>query len=252
MATFKEREPRAAAQAKRKFTNNSDNHNPNPKKQRVIDLHNPASHPSVQQSPYLEPYRPLVDKLKPRYQLKHMSVMPSTKVSQHVDKALNHLSRFNLWDQAVLPGVIFLTAKSVASVKLITIIELVRRRIGEGGQKWYQYNVLSETEDDRPPLHHQQQTIMDRSVVEDTYMAIDDRQEREEGENDDDDNDDYFETSVLAAQTIHEQATSPPTPFHKRLMAIFISRVPLDEIKNLPNIGYQTNEHDIADLRKKV
>lgn len=254
MATFEEGEPRAEGQAKRKFTNNSDNHDPTPKKQRVTDLHIPVSHPSNHQSPSLGPYRPLLDKLKPRYEVKHMSVMPSTKISKHVDKALDHLSRFSIWDQSVLPGVVLLTAKSVSSGKLISITELVRRRIGEGMQRWYQYNVLSETEDDQPPLQHQQQhTMMDRSVVEDTFMAIDSHQEHQEGQDDeDDDKDDYFETSVVAAQTIHEQATNPPAIIHKRLMAVFISRVPLEEIRNLPNIGYQTNEDGIASLRKRT
>lgn len=249
-------EPRTTAQAKRKYAI-SDSHDPNPKKPRVADLHPPASHPSnhlQSQSQSLEPYRPLLDRLKPRYEVKHMSVMPSTKTSSHITKALEHLSRFSVWDQSVLPGVILLTAKSVASSKLITISEVVRRRIGESEQKWYQYNVLNETTgDSQQPLQrqHQAAAMMNRSVVEDTYMLTGGHQESNAEDGGADDQDNYFETSAAAAPTVYEQAVHPLITKPKPLLAVFFSRVPLEELKILPNIGAQTNEEHIEYLRKR-
>ncbi|KAK4214636.1 hypothetical protein QBC37DRAFT_420688 [Rhypophila decipiens] len=249
MAAFVAPEPRNSAKAKRKFAS-SGCHDPNPKKPRVADIHAPASHPSHLPSQSLEPFRPLLDRLKLRYEVKPMSVMPSTKIGSHITKVIDHLSRFSPWDQAVLPGVVLLTAKSVASAKLIGIAEVVRRRIEEGEQKWYQYNVLNETEfvDQPPPplQRHPQSTAIDLSVVEDTFMAADNAGD----ENEDDDDDDYFER-LVAATTIHEQAVNPTVIKHKPLMAVFISRVPLGELKSLPNIGLQSNEGKIEYLRKK-
>ena len=242
MATLSGVHSQAPVQTKRKYAS-SETHDPIPKKQRVVA---PVPQPSN-----LDAFHPFLAKLKPKYEVKHMSVMPSTKEATHITKALDHLSRFSVWDQSVLPGVVLLTAKSVASGKLITIAEIVRRRIGECEQKWYQYNVLNEAESGpQLQLQHQQQqqpTMIERSVVEDTFMAIDGG----EGSKADDDDDDYFETSVVAAPTIHEQAVNPVVVKYKQLMAVFISRVPLDELKPLRNIGFQTNEDYIAHLRKK-
>lgn len=239
MATLSGAHSQAPVKTKRKYAA-SETHDPIPKKQRVVA---PIPQPSN-----LDAFQPFLAKLKPNYEVKHMSVMPSTKEATHITKALDHLSRFSVWDQSVLPGVVLLTAKSVASGKLITIAEIIRRRIGEYEQKWYQYNVLNEAESD-PQLHlqHQQPAVIECSVVEDTVMAIDDA----EGPKADDDDDDYFETSVVAAPTIHEQAVNPVVVKYKQLMAVFISRVPLDELKSLRNIGFQTNEDYIAHLRKK-
>lgn len=239
MATLSRVHPHAPVKTKRKYAS-SETHDPIPKKQRVVA---PVPQPSN-----LDTFQPFLAKLKPNYEVKHMSVMPSTKEATHITKVLDHLSRFSVWDQSVLPGVVLLTAKSVASGKLITIAEIVRRRIGESEQKWYQYNVLNEAESD-PQLQQQQPAqpaMIERSVVEDTYMAIDDT----EGSKGDDD-DDYFETPVIAAPTIHEQAVNPVVIKYKQLMAVFISRVPLDELRCLRNIGFQTNEDFIEHLRKR-
>ncbi|KAK0614998.1 hypothetical protein B0T17DRAFT_540796 [Bombardia bombarda] len=221
-------------------------------------------------SPYLQLHEPLLARLSPKYNVKAMSVMPSTSISKHVDKALQHLGRFSVWDRSVAPGVVLLSAKAGASTKLITISELIRRRIGESEQKWYQYNVLSETESAVPlPTPTQQQQLQlqlqqadEQSVVEDTFMAVDGgaksasaiAETEHGGSNTNDKNnshaDDYFETSNL--MTIHDRALEPPRVRHTTYMSVLVSRVPLDELRSLRNIGLQTNEHQIESLRKKM
>ncbi|KAK4192352.1 hypothetical protein QBC35DRAFT_484994 [Podospora australis] len=185
-------------------------------------------------TPYTKVYSPLLSVLSQNYEVKPMTVLPSTSIAKHVEKALSHLSRFSAWDQQVLPGVVLLCAKSAASSKLITISELIRRRIGETEQKWFQYNVLSDD-----TVCEETRTGEDE-VVEDTFMDLDGDGRKKEGE--------YFETSVFREKTIHEQAVEGPVKVrYKAHLTILLSRVPLEELKGG---GLQTNEHHIELLRR--
>jgi hypothetical protein len=166
-----------------------------------------------------------------------MSVMPSTTISKHVDRALEYLGRSSAWDQNVLPGVVLLCARAGASAKLITISELVRRRIGESEQKWFQYNLLSETVKEEAA-----QPGADVSVVEDTFMNVD------RGEGEEEPEDEYFET---IAPMIHERAVQRPKLRYKAHMTVLLSRVPLDELKTERNVSVQTNEQHIEYLRRR-
>jgi len=198
------------------------------KKQRVAI----TTDPTATASHYFILYEPILARLRPKYEVKTMSIMPSTSIKKHVDKALEHLGRFSAWDQSVLPGVVFFSATLNASNKLVTIGELVRRRIGESEQKWYQYNVLNETECEEKP-----------SVVEETFMAMDGVDT-----GNDSNEEDYFET---LKPTIHDQAAAPVKIRRKSYISTLFSRVPLDEIKSLPGISLQTNEANIDLLRRK-
>lgn len=189
-------------------------------------------------SSYSQVYGQLLGKLDHKFEVKTMSVMPSTSISKHVDRALEHLGRFNPWDHTVLPGVVLLCAKSTASSKLVTISELVRRRIGESEQKWFQYNVLKEMVLEEPAPAPAPEGP---SVVEDTFMAA------EEG-NEEAADDDYFETS---RPTVHEQAVQPAKVRYTSHLSVLLSRVPLDELETEPYISMQTNEQVIEYLQKK-
>lgn len=221
--------------AKRKFF--SDNNDLLPKKRRATE-----PHPDIQTQnqttigSYSQIYNPLLVKLDRKFDIKTLSVMPSTSINKHVDRALEHLGRFNPWDQAVLPGVVLLCAKSAASSKLITISELIRRRIGESEQKWFQYNVLNEMIVEEPMI-----TAGEPSVVEDTYMAV-------EGDDEEVAENEYFETRQ---PTIHEQAVQPAKVRYKSHLTVLLSRVPLDDLKTEPYVAVQTNEQMIEHLQKK-
>ncbi|KAL2178264.1 uncharacterized protein P884DRAFT_258344 [Thermothelomyces heterothallicus CBS 202.75] len=225
---------------KRKF--HSDSNERSPKKRRAEE---PRSHTQAQEWPqhpistvgdYSRIHNSILAKLRPKFEVRTMSVMSSTSISKHVDHALEHLGRFSPWDRAVLPGVVLLCAKSSASSKLITIAELIKRRIGESEQKWFQYNVPKETVETEPLPG-----TKEPSVVEDTFMAAD-REDRESTD------DECFETFP---QTIHEQAVQPAKIRYKAHIVVILSRVPLEELKSEPNISVQTNEQHIDYLRRK-
>ncbi|KAK4466501.1 hypothetical protein QBC42DRAFT_259048 [Cladorrhinum samala] len=231
--------PIPMAAAKRKSPSDDYGHAESLKKRRTVETSNPKPSPT-RTSPYMQVYNPILDTLKSKYEVKAMSVIPSTSINKHVDKALQHLGRFSAWDQKVLPGTVLLCAKSTTSNKLITIAELIRRRIGETEQKWYQYNVLSETICEEPA----QGAAEDISVVEETIMAVG-------GEDDDgDDEAPAFET-MRPKKTIHELAVEPPKIRYQAYMTVLLSRVPLEELRNIPSVSLQTNEQHVEQLRKK-
>jgi len=219
--------------SKRKHT--SDGDVPALKKPRIAitnDSSPAASH-------YFLTYEPILERLRTKYNVKTMSVMPSTSIKKHVDKALEHLGYFSAWDETVLPGVVFFSAKLAASNKLITIAELVRRRIGESEQKWYQYNLLGETECEAAVTEAP-------SVVGAISLRV-----GRKGSGLGDSIGDYFEKmDATTSPSIHDRALSGIKTQPKSYLSIFFSRVPLSEIRAIPDILLQTNEETVELLPK--
>ncbi len=195
-----------------------------PKKKRV------AIDPSEYQSPSLEPYRPLLAALQTKYEVQPMSVVSSTSISKHINKALAHLGRFSFLDDSVLPGVVLLYAKSKAANKVVTVAETIRRRIAEGDQKWYQYNVLYEIASPAGPES-------EPSMIEDTMLVDEDDGQEEKN----------IEST---GPTIFESAVEPAELKNQSIMSVFISRVPIAELLPFCSTGAQTNAHDVEKKRK--
>jgi len=237
---------------KRKFV--GDANDENRKKQRRAALEGPAGNqPSASAtqneantSPYAQVYNPILTKLVGKYDVKPMSVMSSTSISHHVDRALQHLGKFSMWDKSVLPGVVLLVARAGTTGKAITIAEVIRRRIGESEQKWFQYNVLGETASVVGVSTQGAGIGGEVSVVEDTNMGEAQREDGDGGEEEE-----FFETMQPLMPAIHQQAVHPAKIRHKAHMVIILSRVPINELNAEPNISLQTNQDQIEYLRKK-
>lgn len=191
-----------------------------------------------------EPLQSLFSDLSPKYDIKSLSVISSSSISKRVDSALQHLSRFDLYDSSILPGIVLLYARSNSANKLITIAETVRRRIHEGGQKWYQYNRLYEMEwaARQPQTSTANPTTRDKkpvvTLVEDTIMSVE-GQDQEDDEEDDD-----FETMqprTVFERAVHGEERVRPTA----CMSIFLSRIPVPELKTMENFAVQSNEEHI-------
>ena len=204
----------------------------------------------------LQPLSGFVADLQPKYEVRTLSVLSSTSIAKRVDAILKHLGRFHPWDPTVLPGVILLYARSAAVNKLITIAETVRRRIHEGDQKWYQYNRLYEMEWTVNQSSAATPQGNGKSVIEDLAIGAGGRKEAGRDEEDDDDDDGYFETM----NSVGAQAES--TPFERAIlgeqktrstthMSIFLSRVPVPELRAKDNFAIQSNEEHIDHLRKQ-
>ncbi|KAK1762952.1 hypothetical protein QBC33DRAFT_254841 [Phialemonium atrogriseum] len=239
----------AAPSAKRKLADAAGT--PNVVKKLRSD-NTPASPPT---STSLRPLSSFITDLRPKYEVKTLSVLSSTSISKRVDTILQHLGRFHPWDSTVLPGVVLLYARSNTTNKLITIAETVRRRIHEGDQKWYQYNRLYEMEWAAKQSSAARGQDHGGSVVEDTAMGT--AAGREGGEDrdvDDDDGDDYFETmnGDAATPTQFERAVhGEPKARQMAHMSIVLSRVPVPELKARDSFTVQSNEEYIDYIRKK-
>lgn len=219
---------------------------------RARDDANPATSPALSQS--AQPLRTLIAELSPKYDIKTLSVLSSTSISKRVNSVLSHLGRITAWDTSVLPGVVLLYARSNSTNKLITIVETVRRRIHEAEQKWYQYNRLYEMEwaakqqsRGRQPQSHRTETM-----IEDTIMSLDNDDDGggDSGEDGQDDGDDF---EVMATpQTVFERAVHGEEKTKQMAhMSIFLSRIPIPELKAKENFALQSNEEYINYVQKK-
>jgi hypothetical protein len=213
---------------------------------RLRDDPNPTSSSTPAPSLSSQPLQSLITELSPKYDIKTLSVLSSTSISKRVDSVLNQLGRISAWDSTVLPGVILLYARSNSTNKLITIAETARRRIHEAEQKWYQYNHLYEMEwaakqqsHNRPPQNHKMETL-----IEDTVMSID-------GNGRDSGDDDDFEI-MATQQTVFERAVHGEEKTKQMAhMSIFLSRIPIPELKAKENFAVQSNEEYINHVHRK-
>lgn len=202
----------------------------------------------------VSPPDPLLGELATRYEVLALSVVSSTSIARRVDRILAHLGRFHPSDMSVLPGVVLLRARAGEAAKLVSVAELVRRRVAEAEHKWWQYNRLYEApaggEGGRAARNHNHQNHrsgrqhaaacaaeMQPSVIEETdLMGMD---------NDDDDDD--FEFMQLPL----ERAAAPQKTRNQPQLGIFLSRVPVPELAAMDNVTVQSNADEIEYQCKK-
>lgn len=199
-----------------------------------------------------EPLRKLFSDLSPKYNIKGLSVISSSSIAKKVDSALQHLSRFDLYNSAVLPGIVLLYARSNSTSKLITIAETVRRRIHEAGQKWYQYNRLYEMEwaakqDQRRNQAPAREEQSMQTLIEDTIMSMDSQDTGGEGNDNDDDEFETMQPRTVFERAVHGEDKAKPLA----CMSIFLSRIPVPELRAMENMAVQSNEEHIELARKK-
>ncbi len=222
--------PLGQALAKRKHHASAADNEVSTKRQRFADdIPNPSF-------PSLEPYGPLLAQLGSKYQVKPLSVISSTRICKHIDKALEHLGRFSFLDDSVLPGVIFLHGKSKSASKAITIAETIRRRIADAEQKWYQYNVLYEITSPDP--------LAENFVVRDTQIEEEyEVQETRDGKQ---------TRARPSGSTLFEAAVEPAMARSQAILAIFLSRVPVCELAVMSQVGFQTNEQEVDKKKREL
>ncbi|TQN66054.1 hypothetical protein CSHISOI_09370 [Colletotrichum shisoi] len=167
----------------------------------------------------------LLAELSSKYDILPVFTISSTKIQKRVNWLLRHLRKD---DGDPRKRVVLLYARPSEVVKMITIVELVKRIVAEEdeGGRWYQYNQMYAL----PPK---------AEVVEETMLSggggggID-----ESGAAAGSDNDDFeimesrFERAVLP-QPVNRAAKS---------LSVFLSLVPIPELKAKDDVTTQTNE----------
>ncbi|TLD06749.1 uncharacterized protein PgNI_08239 [Pyricularia grisea] len=185
----------------------------------------------------LEPHEAIIAELRPRYDIATFSVISSTSMSKRIDQILTHLGRFHPSDMAILPGAALLHARSRDAAKMVSLTELVRRRIHEEGQKWFQYNRLYEVD-----VEASEET----TVIEETVLH---------GVSDDLDEDGFevaaTERAAVAPNVFERAVMGRPKTEHALYMSVFLSRVPIPELRAKSFITEQTNSAIINQQQKR-
>lgn len=263
--------PDGGQMAKRKHEDSDPTSDPQSKKARLSDVagdteitsqeHNPTTAAtaataattteSINNPLAHVPHNELLSELKGKYEVKVVTIISSTSINKRVDTILQHLGRFHPWDLSVLPGVVLLFAESSCVNKLISIIEIVHRRIHEADQKWYQYNRLSEQQIEIL-FTTSKSGAAGTTVVEDTMMVGRGGEGGGVGagapSGDDDEEQDDFEVMQTKFWTATETASRIKRTAY---LSTFLSRVPVPELAAKEHLTTQSNEDTINYLRRK-
>ncbi|SPO06665.1 uncharacterized protein DNG_09357 [Cephalotrichum gorgonifer] len=165
--------------------------------------------------------------LRLKYDVLVASVLSSTKIKTRIERVTSHLrqtvsqaSASGGADGEGLPALVLLHARPAEVGKMITMVEKTKELLApEGSGAIYQYNLLFEL----PPKP------AEATIVEETVLEGGDREVGEES-------DDGFEKLE-----IFERAANPKAPARPvRAMGIFLSTVPVQELKSKAGITAQT------------
>ncbi|KAK7749207.1 hypothetical protein SLS62_008389 [Diatrype stigma] len=205
-----------------------------------------------------------------RYDVQVHSVISSSKIQNRVRAVLRHIDGHHENDAnpssaatSAKPKLSVLRAKAADAGKVIAIAEIAKRELekpkrkqdGGGGEgegegaaaegRWFQYIALGEEIKERPRDQSRQEKRKNKKknsrAEEDTRMgdnraSDDDGNNDDDGDDDGDDDDGHFETMKTPFErAIEKQPLLRGTP----AMSLFLSRVPIEELKK--RYGEQTN-----------
>lgn len=179
-----------------------------------------------------EPHEELLAELKGKYEIMTASVISSSKINNKVTAVLSHLGHVDLFSQDSRPGVMMLHARAADASKMVSVMEIAKRRMGEIGQVWYQYNRVYEVAESRnskanPTSNGGGRAQGTHTVIEDTIQ------------DDDDEDDGSFEPMETPLDLAVKD--KPPTESKNTYMSMFLSRVPMPELQAKSFMTLQTN-----------
>lgn len=207
-----------------------------------------------------EPHEELLQELRGRYEIVTTSVLSSSKINKKVTTVLAHLGRVDLFSAESRPGVVMLHARAGDASKMVTVMELAKRRMGEAGITWYQYNRVYEvagTARSGGAAGHGRgggnpggTGGQNQKMVEDTVMGagMNGQGESDDDDDDEDDEDDAFEPveTPLELAARSKPAAEPKSTY----MSVFLSRVPIPELRAKSSMTLQTNASEIGNRRR--
>lgn len=163
----------------------------------------------------------LLAELKSKYDVLPAFTISSTKIQKRVTWLLQHLRKA---DGDPRKRAVLIYARPSEVVKMITIAEQVKRIVatGDEGGQWYQYNQMYEL----PPK---------AEVVEETMVG---GGSGETGTGKDSDDDDFEVMDSRFERAVIPQATKRAA----KSLSIFLSLVPMPELKARADVTTQTNE----------
>ena len=118
-------------------------HDPLPLDIPVATLVKDVQHPEVTPSTSSEELPPEVRHLSTKYKFTTMSIGPSAKIGDKVDRLLSRVGDFSFADTKTKPGVVVLRAESKDASRMVSIVEIARQQIESDKGKWWQYSKLN-------------------------------------------------------------------------------------------------------------
>lgn len=218
------------------------NHHHPPKKQRVGG--GPAAvSTTIPRTLPTQPHEELVRELEAKYHVQATSVVSSSKINKKVTSVLSHLGHVDLFDPASRPGVIMLHARDKDASKMVTVVELAKRRLAEVGQPWFQYNRVYQVAE-QPKTSNSKlgraanRRVEDETIIEDTALGGVDV------DGDEDEDEDAFEPMENAfEQAIRKTPAVEPASTY---MSMFLARVPIPELQAKAFMSLQTNAAELG------
>ena len=156
-----------------------------------------------------------------------MQIISSSKMSSKIARSLDTLvlGKINMADVNCKPGLVVMYAKAATASKMVSVVEVVKREIGQKGGKWYQYNALGET-----------MVVIPRRQPKSEKVGNGKRQADEKEVDGEEDEESYFETMKTKQERILEgtdrQRAVP-------VLTVYLSKVPIEKLKM--KYGEQTN-----------
>lgn len=177
--------------------------------------------------------------LQPKYEVATARIASYTSINKKVSLILDHLGRFDWTDMSVKAGLVFLWCSPEACSKMVSVGEIAKRRMHEKDQKWYQYcRVQADSSESRAVLQRLQAPEgspgQGRSKAENEALEADDE-------------DDFEQMLVPFVRDAMRQPISQSIPH----VSLFLSRVPIPELKDNGHYSLRTNESIIEHERKK-
>lgn len=206
----------------------------NQKKQRVG-----PSTSTIPRTLPMQPHEELLQELKGKYNIATTSVISSSKINKKVTSVLSHLGQVDLFNPQSRPGVMMLHARDKDASKMVTVMELAKRRMTEAAQPWFQYNRIYQIAEEpkaRISKLSNRGKGVNQTVINDTIL----------GGNEDEveDEEDAFEP----VENSFEQAVrdKPAVESKSTYMSMFLSRVPIPELQAKAFISLQTNAGELG------
>jgi hypothetical protein len=197
---------------KRKPSTSATEPSPTPKRARI------EPRPSGQSTTPLPSHDSLLAELKPKYDVHTSFVISSTKIKNRVQWLLQHLRKEN----PRVSNLVLLHARPADVNKLITITEQIKRIVSAANGTWYQYNMLY--------------VVVPKPEGKNTKGKS-----SHEGQSDEET--DGSEIDDFEVMSGHLESAINPQPIAKSTMSlsIFISLVPIPELKIKDSVTLQTN-----------
>lgn len=223
-------------------TSSTTHHNNHSRKRRHVG----PSTSSIPRTLPMESHNELISELQNKYSIITTSVISSSKIQKKVNTVLSHLGHVDLFNAEDKPGVMMLHARAGDAGKMVTVIELAKRRMGEVGVAWYQYNRVYQTTRQDDKIHSKGASRGGRNAREANETVVEGTVMGEAGPDSEEESDEEEGFEPVDADLYAASQDKPSAEPKATYMSIFLSRVPIPELQSKNFVTLQTNAGEVG------